>query len=79
MNFEKIGSQQKRLVTSKSCSHLQSFLKKIKFKHFEFLKETYTTIVKNIMIIQKYIIKIIKILHTLIVFRKMKMNSSVPL
>ena len=58
MNFEKIGSQQKRLVANKSCSHLPS-LKKIQFRHFEILKETYATIVKNIMTIQKYITKII--------------------
>ena len=41
MNFEKNGSQQKRLVASKSCSHLPSFFKKIKFRHFEFLKDMY--------------------------------------
>ena len=59
MNFEKIGSQQKCLVTSKKCTYLPNF-KKIKFIHFEFLKEMYATIVKNIVIIIKYIAKIIK-------------------
>ena len=48
MNFEKTGSQQKCLVASKSCSHPPGFIK-IKFRHLEFLKEMYTTIVKNVI------------------------------
>ena len=59
MNFEKIYSQQKCLVASKSCSNLPSLRKKnkeIKFRHFDIIKEMYTTILKDIVIL-KYTLK----------------------
>ena len=83
MNLEKIGSQQKCLVASKSCSYQPNLKKKnnnkIKFRHFDILKEMYTTIVKDIETIKYTLKKNKKKLYTLIVFRKMEVNSSVSL